>query len=158
MGRVHAAIAREIVRADRPFARPVVLLSGGETTVTLSGAGGRGGRNSEFLLSFALDIAGVPGISALAADTDGIDGSEDNAGAFADGGTAALIRAAGRDPAADLARHDAWGAFEAAGAPLRPGADRHQRERLPRDPCSVIFGGSRAARDLRLGPDGPTIG
>jgi len=121
VGRVHAAIAREIVRADRPFARPVVLLSGGETTVTLSGAGGRGGRNSEFLLSFALDIAGVPGISALAADTDGIDGSEDNAGAFADGGTAALIRAAGRDPAADLARHDAWGAFEAAGALFVPG-------------------------------------
>ena len=121
VGRVHAAIAREIARADRPFARPVLLLSGGETTVTLSGAEGRGGRNTEFLLSFALDIAGIRGISALAADTDGIDGSEDNAGAFADGETAARIRAAGRDPAADLARHDAWGAFAAAGALFVPG-------------------------------------
>jgi glycerate 2-kinase len=115
VGRVHAAIAREVAGKGRPFARPVVILSGGETTVTLRGEGGRGGRNTEFLLSFALATEGQAGITALAADTDGIDGSEDNAGAFADGTTAARIRAAGHDPAALLARHDAWGAFEAAG-------------------------------------------
>jgi hydroxypyruvate reductase len=121
VGRVHAAIAREIARKGRPFAKPVVILSGGETTVTLSGSGGRGGRNSEFLLSFALGIDGVPGVVAMAADTDGIDGSEDNAGAFADGTTAARLRGAGHHPAALLATHDAWGAFDAAGDLFMPG-------------------------------------
>jgi hydroxypyruvate reductase len=115
VGRVHAALAREVARKNRPFARPVVMLSGGETTVTLSGSGGRGGRNTEFLLALALAVDGVAGLSALAADTDGIDGSEDNAGAFADGTTAARLRAGGHDPAALLAAHDAWGAFDAAG-------------------------------------------
>ena len=121
VGRVHAAIAREVARKDRPFQRPVVILSGGETTVTLAGSGGRGGRNTEFLLALALALDGETGIAALAADTDGIDGSEDNAGAFADGATAARIRAAGHDPAACLARHDAWGAFQAAGELFVPG-------------------------------------
>ena len=114
VGRVHAAIAREVAARGRPFARPVVLLSGGETTVTVRGKG-KGGRNGEFLLAFALAIDGVAGIHALAADTDGIDGSEDNAGGFADGGTAARVRAAGRDPRALLAANDAWTALEAAG-------------------------------------------
>ncbi|MGD9915449.1 MAG: glycerate kinase, partial [Rhizobiaceae bacterium] len=76
VGSVHAAIAREVASRDRPFAKPVVILSGGETTVTLRGAidgqAGKGGRNSEFLLSFALGIQGIDGIEALAADTDGI--------------------------------------------------------------------------------------
>jgi glycerate 2-kinase len=121
VGRVHAAVAREVSRKGRPFAKPVVILSGGETTVTLSGDGGRGGRNTEFLLSFALGIEGAQGITAMAADTDGIDGSEDNAGAFADGTTAARLRAAGLDPAALLAAHDAWGAFDAAGDLFVPG-------------------------------------
>ena len=121
VGRVHAAIAREVLLRDRPFTRPVVILSGGETTVTLTGDGGRGGRNTEFLLSFALCIDGAGGIVAMAADTDGIDGSEDNAGAFANGETANRIRAAGHDPAALLAAHDAWGAFDAAGALFVPG-------------------------------------
>jgi hydroxypyruvate reductase len=121
VGRVHAAIAREVARRGRPFSRPVAILSGGETTVTLSGTGGRGGRNTEFLLSLALGIDGVAGIAALAADTDGIDGSEDNAGAFADGTTAARLRAAGHDPAGLLAAHDAWGAFAAAGDLFVPG-------------------------------------
>jgi hydroxypyruvate reductase len=122
MGRVHAALAREVALRDRPFAKPCVLLSGGETTVTLGGAsGGRGGRNSEFLLSFALAAEGVPGLAALAADTDGIDGSEDNAGAFADGETAAALRAAGQDPAALLAGHDAYTAFAALEALFSPG-------------------------------------
>lgn len=112
---VHAAIAREIASRDRPFARPVLLLSGGETTVTLTGPGGRGGRNSEFLLAFALAVDGVAGIHAFAADTDGIDGSEANAGAFADGTTAARLRAAGIDPLAALRGHDAYSAFAALG-------------------------------------------
>lgn len=106
---VHAAIAREVAVRGRPFARPVVILSGGETTVTLRGQG-RGGRNSEFLLSFALATEGVE-LSALAADTDGIDGSEDNAGAFADGTTAARLRAQGYGPADMLANNDAYSAF-----------------------------------------------
>lgn len=115
VGRVHAAMAREIRARGRPFARPVAMLSGGETTVTLRGKGGRGGRNSEFLLAFALAIEGQEGIAAMAADTDGIDGSENNAGAFADGQSTARMRAAGVDPAGALARNDAWGAFEAIG-------------------------------------------
>lgn len=113
VGRVHAAIAREVAARGRPFARPVVILSGGETTVTLRGKG-RGGRNSEFLLAAALAGEGVP-FAGLAADTDGIDGSEDNAGAFADGTTAGRLRALGADPAALLAANDAWGAFERLG-------------------------------------------
>ncbi|MEL7107471.1 MAG: glycerate kinase [Pseudomonadota bacterium] len=121
IGQMHAAIAREIAERDAPFARPLLVLSGGETTVTLSRDGGRGGRNTEFLLSFALNIEGVDAITALAADTDGIDGSEDNAGAFATGATCAVIRDAGRDPRADLGAHDAWGAFDAAGALFVPG-------------------------------------
>lgn len=120
VARVHAAIAQQILRRDRPFQKPIVLLSGGETTVTLKGKG-RGGRNSEFLLSFAQDIDGVEGISALAADTDGIDGSEDNAGAFADGSSCARLRAAGRDPAGDLMNNDAFSAFAAVGDLFSPG-------------------------------------
>lgn len=126
IGLMHAAMARESVTRNRPFKRPVVLLSGGETTVSLGGSlggstGGRGGRNSEFLLSLAIALNGVPGIAALAADTDGIDGTEDNAGAFADGTTVQRMRAAGCDPAAMLAAHDAWGAFDATGDLFVPG-------------------------------------
>ncbi len=122
IGRMHAAIARETALHNRPFTKPVVILSGGETTVTISGDDyGKGGRNSEFLLSFALDIDGVDGVHALAADTDGIDGSEDNAGAFADGSTASRMRSAGADPRDHLARHDAWSAFSASGDLFVPG-------------------------------------
>lgn len=115
VARMHGAMAREVAQRGRPFAAPVVMLSGGETTVTIKGDHGRGGRNSEFMLSLALEIEGCAGISALAADTDGIDGSEDNAGAFADGQTVTRMRAAGLDPAALLAGHDAWSAFDAVG-------------------------------------------
>lgn len=121
VGRVMAAMAREVRARARPFTPPVALLSGGETTVTLRGKSGRGGRNSEFLLAFTLAIEGLEGIAAMAADTDGIDGSEDNAGAFADGQSAARMRAAGIDPAGALARNDAWGAFAAAGDLLLTG-------------------------------------
>ena len=121
VGRVHAAMARVIRSRNRPFTAPVVMLSGGETTVTLRGEGGRGGRNTEFLLAFAHAIDGVGGIQALAADTDGIDGTEDNAGAFADGTSAARLRAAGGDAMEALSRNDAWGAFDRLGDLFAPG-------------------------------------
>lgn len=120
IGLMHAAIAREIAAHDRPFAKPVVILSGGETTVTIQRSGGKGGRNTEFLLSFAGGIEGQE-ITALAADTDGIDGSEDNAGAFADGSSWARLRQAGYDPAAVLANHDAWTGFDATDDIFAPG-------------------------------------
>ncbi|WP_026621012.1 glycerate 2-kinase (plasmid) [Ensifer sp. WSM1721] len=120
VGLVHAAIVREAAMRGRPFSKPVVVLSGGETTVTLRG-GGRGGRNSEFLLSLALGIDGVAGISALAADTDGIDGSEDNAGAFADHTTVARLLARRLDAAALLQRNDSWAAFDALADLFKPG-------------------------------------
>jgi len=121
IGQMHAAIAREVIAQGRPFKAPLVILSGGETTVTLRHKDGRGGRNTAFLLGFAQQIDGVTGITALAADTDGIDGSEDNAGAFADHTTVAAMRAAGVDPADALRRNDAWGAFDAAGTIFKPG-------------------------------------
>jgi len=91
-----------------------VLLSGGETTVTVRG-GGRGGRNAEFMLAFALEIDGEAGLAALACDTDGIDGTEDNAGCLADGGSVACGRALGLDAAAHLADNDGYGFFAALG-------------------------------------------
>ncbi|PBB97876.1 glycerate kinase [Mesorhizobium sp. WSM3862] len=120
VGGVHAAIAREVATRNRPFEKPMLILSGGETTVTLR-AKGKGGRNSEFLLAFAIGIDGLSGIHALAADTDGIDGSEDNAGAFADGTTVARMRAAGVDAKAMLAGNNAWTAFNAVGDLFVPG-------------------------------------
>ena len=111
IGRMHGAIAREIALHGRPFEAPVVLLSGGETTVTVR-AKGRGGRNAELALAMARDLNGLGRrITALAADTDGIDGTEDNAGAFVDGATWERLIDLGVDPAAALAQNDAWGAF-----------------------------------------------
>ena len=116
IGRMHAALAREFALSSKPFAKPLVLLSGGETTVTIGNSGpGKGGRNSEFLLSAALDLQGLAQVTGLAADTDGIDGSENNAGAFCDGTTADRIRAAGGDGRSFLAGHDAWSAFDLIG-------------------------------------------
>jgi len=117
---VHAALARQAQQSGFPHPAPLVMLSGGETTVTLRHKG-RGGRNSAFALSLALALEGQAGITALAADTDGIDGSEDNAGAFADGETAGQMRAVGVDPRAALQRNNAYGAFEAAGALFHTG-------------------------------------
>jgi len=77
----HAAIVKQIVEYNQPFRKPCVLISGGETTVTVKKKG-KGGRNSEFLLALAIELSGYGNITALAADTDGIDGTEDNAGAF----------------------------------------------------------------------------
>lgn len=112
IAKVHAAIAREVLNKDRPFKGPVVLLSGGESTVTLR-SDGKGGRNTEFLLSLAIDTSDCDGIFALAADTDGIDGSQDNAGAFADASSVARLKALDHDAKALLAKNDAWTAFNA---------------------------------------------
>lgn len=114
VGAIHASIVREMRESGRPFVGPSVLLSGGETSVTLRG-NGRGGRNAEFLLALAIGIDGLEGVSALAADTDGIDGSENNAGAFADGTSVVRMRKLGVDPVAALLNNDAYSAFEAIG-------------------------------------------
>jgi glycerate 2-kinase len=115
VGKVHAALARQIARRGQPFAKPCVVLSGGETTVTVRQKGGRGGRASEFLLACALALQGEPGIWLLAADTDGIDGVESNAGAFVTPETLARARAlalSGRD---HLDRNDAYSFFAGLG-------------------------------------------
>ncbi|TXR46375.1 glycerate kinase type-2 family protein [Phyllobacterium endophyticum] len=117
---VHAALAKHVLARNQPFRKPVVILSGGETTVTVRGKG-KGGRNSEFLLSLAVDIDGAEGIAAFAADTDGIDGSEDNAGAFADSTSVGRLFAKGHDASAHLNRNDAWTAFAAIDDLFVPG-------------------------------------
>ncbi len=116
IGLMHAALAREIALKNRPFKKPVVILSGGETTVDMrDGVNGKGGRNSEFMLSFALAIDGIAGITALAADTDGIDGSELNAGVYGHHETAARLRQLGLNGREFLSNHDAYSAFERIG-------------------------------------------
>lgn len=111
--------AREVARdmADRARAapRPSVLISGGECTVTVRDPAGRGGRCGEFLLALALALDGVPGVHAIAADTDGIDGSEDNAGAILMPDTLERARAAGLDARALLEANDSYGFFSALG-------------------------------------------
>ena len=110
----YAALVREIAAHDAPFARPVVLISGGECTVTVRGRG-RGGRCAEFLLALAAELQDVAGVHAIAADTDGIDGSEDNAGAVLRPDSAARARALGLDARARLDDNDGWGFFSALG-------------------------------------------
>ncbi|EIM27615.1 glycerate kinase type-2 family protein [Microvirga lotononidis] len=110
VGRVMAGIARSALLHGEPAKAPCVLLSGGETTVTVRGQG-RGGRNAEFLLALVLSLKGERRISAIACDTDGIDGSEDNAGAWFDASLFENARAKGIDLAAHLDRNDAYTAF-----------------------------------------------
>ena len=112
VARVMAAMARSCAARGQPAAPPCVLLSGGETTVTVRGAG-RGGRNAEFLLALTLALDGHPGITALACDTDGIDGTEDNAGAFMAPDSAARARLLGIDLALRLRDNDGYGVFSA---------------------------------------------
>ena len=111
VGRVLGALAKETAQKNRPWTKPALLLSGGETTVTLKGTG-KGGPNTVLLLGLSGAIEGVDGVTAMSADTDGIDGSEDNAGAFADGTTWARLRALGHDPRMLLGRNDAYTAFD----------------------------------------------
>jgi hydroxypyruvate reductase len=120
VGGVHAALARAAAQGRGAFEPPCVLLSGGETTVTLPRAGaggpvGRGGRAGEFCLGLAAALQGHARIWGLAADTDGIDGIEDNAGALVTPDTLVRARAAGVELADHLARHDAYGFFHALG-------------------------------------------
>jgi len=112
VAKVHGALARQVAQRGQPWTPPIALISGGECTVTLGG-NGRGGRCTEFLLSLALDLNAREGVWALACDTDGIDGSEDNAGAVLS--PDALQRAAdkGLDAQALAANNDAWAFFSA---------------------------------------------
>ncbi len=112
MGTVCAGIARSVALHGQPVSPPAVLLSGGESSVTISGPAGRGGRNTELALSMAVALAGHERIHAIACDTDGIDGSESNAGALIDPGTLERGRAGGLDPLQYLAGHDAYSYFE----------------------------------------------
>jgi glycerate 2-kinase len=111
---VHAGIARQIVKHGQPAPAPAALISGGETTVTVRGSG-RGGRNAEFLLALTVALDGHPRIHAIAGDTDGIDGTEDNAGALAGPDSLARARAAGLDGKAMLANNDGYSFFAALG-------------------------------------------
>ncbi len=114
VGKVMAGIARSVAAHGQPAAAPAVLLSGGETTVTVRGDG-RGGRNVEFLLGLAVALDGLPGAWAIAGDTDGIDGAEEIAGAIVTPDTLTRARAAGSDPLALLANNDAHSLFELLG-------------------------------------------
>ncbi|MDP2640434.1 MAG: glycerate kinase [Betaproteobacteria bacterium] len=111
VAKVYAALARQIRWHGEPFKPPRALISGGECTVTVRG-NGRGGRCSEFLLSLALELDGMPDIHALACDTDGIDGSEDNAGAVLAPDSLARAAAAGISAKKLLANNDGYGFFE----------------------------------------------
>ena len=135
VGKVHAALARAVARRGAPFARPCVILSGGETTVTVRSRGsgedegahvdarppGRGGRASEFLLGCAIALQGEASVHVLAADTDGIDGIENNAGAIVTPDTLARAAALGMKPAEYLDRNDAYSFFHALGDLVVPG-------------------------------------
>ena len=111
---MHAAMARAVSLRGQPFGAPCVILSGGETTVTVRGDG-RGGRNTEFLLSLAVALGGQAGIHAIACDTDGIDGSEDNAGALLAPDSLVRAGAHGLRARAMLDNNDGYGFFEALG-------------------------------------------
>jgi hydroxypyruvate reductase len=109
-----AGISRQVARRGQPFKGPCVLISGGETTVTLKGHG-RGGRNVEFLLSLAVALDGEPGISAIAGDTDGVDGQDEIAGAVMKDDTLARARLLGINPRTSLDNNDGHGFFNALG-------------------------------------------
>jgi glycerate 2-kinase len=123
VGAAMATTALSAAGRRRPGDPPLVLLSGGETTVTVEGHG-KGGRNGEFLAGLALTLGGAPGIFALAADTDGIDGTEDNAGAFVTPDTVARASAAGLDLGRHLLRNDVYPVFAALGDLLVTGPTR----------------------------------
>ena len=121
VGKVHAALARYVARHGQPFQRPCVILSGGETTVTVKSKGGRGGRATEFLLGCAIALQGEPGVHVVAADTDGIDGVEDNAGAIVTPSTLARAQAQGLRADDFLDRNDAYNFFKPLGDLVVPG-------------------------------------
>ena len=114
LGKAMAGIARQVALRGQPFEAPCVLLSGGETTVTVRG-NGRGGRNVEFLLALAVALDGLPRVHAIAGDTDGVDGAEEIAGAHVTPDTLARAWAAGMNPRASLDANDGHGFFRALG-------------------------------------------
>src|SRR5450432_399054 len=136
---VHAGITRQVLRHRQPVAPPCVLLSGGETTVSVVGTG-RGGRNVEFLLALALALQGAPGVHAIAGDTDGIDGTEDNAGAIVTPDTLARALAHGIDARSHLDNNDGYGVFSRLGDLVITG------------PTHTNVNDFRA---VLIGPDGP---
>ena len=113
VGKVHAALARAVARRGAPFTRPCVILSGGETTVSVKSRDGRGGRASEFLLGCAMALQGQAGVFVLAADTDGIDGIEDNAGAIVTPDSLARAAALGLKAVEFLDHNDGYSFFAA---------------------------------------------
>ena len=121
VGKVHAALARQVARRGQPFAKPCVVLSGGETTVTVRQKGGRGGRATEFLLGCALALQGESNVWVLAGDTDGIDGVETNAGAFVTPDTLQRARQRGLNGRDYLDRNDAFTFFDGLGDLLTTG-------------------------------------
>lgn len=112
---MHAGIVRHIKQHNEPVKKPAIILSGGETTVTLCEKGGRGGRNAEFLLALAIELNGLDNVYAIACDTDGIDGSEDNAGAIITPDTLARAQAKQLKATDYLAKNDAYSFFEGLG-------------------------------------------
>ncbi len=121
VGKVMAGIAKQVLKHDQPIKKPAVLISGGETTVTVKAKGGRGGRNAEFLLGFAEATAGMKNFCAIAADTDGIDGTENNAGMIWTPELAAEAAEKGLKMSSYLDRNDAWSFFNAIDALITTG-------------------------------------
>ena len=120
VARMHAAIAREILRSGRPVRPPCCVISGGETTVTIRGDG-LGGRNQEFALAAAIDIAGGKNVVVLSGGTDGTDGPTDATGAMADGQTIERASKLGLSAAQFLARNDSYRFFDAVGGLIKTG-------------------------------------
>jgi hydroxypyruvate reductase len=142
VARMHAAILKEVSANSRPMKPPCCLISGGETTVTVRGAG-LGGRNQEFVLAAAMDLAGIPGAVALSGGTDGTDGPTDAAGAIADGDTLARAREKNLAPGDYLARNDSYHFFEALGDLIKTGPTRTNVMDVRLMLCGAPAGGRR---------------
>jgi hydroxypyruvate reductase len=121
---VHAAIVRQVAHHGEPATAPCVILSGGETTVTMGQTGGHGGRNRAFLLALLIALDGLAGVHGLACDTDGIDGTEDAAGAVFGPDSLTRASASGLDAGAALERSDSGGFFAALGDAVVTGPTR----------------------------------
>jgi hydroxypyruvate reductase len=148
-GRFHAAIAREIVAMGRPLKPPACVISGGETTVTIRGSG-LGGRNQEFALAAAIDIAGLSDVVILSGGTDGTDGPTDAAGAIADGRTVSRAQGSGLDASDFLARNDSYHFFEDLGDLIKTGPTGTNVA----DVRIVLSGTGRPARTRASAPQG----
>jgi glycerate 2-kinase len=146
VGRVMAGIVRSVVAHGHPVPAPCVLLSGGETTATVKGSG-RGGRNVEFLLALAVALQGLPGVWAIAGDTDGIDGADEAAGAVVTPDTLAHAAARGIDARMSLATNDGHGFFAALGDQVITGPTLTNVHDFRAIVITAEAGGGRAAVD-----------